>query len=309
MKYFLLSLFLVVGKGLTSQEIKHINGKSYYYKPSVKDSGIPQFSGLTIVNNKLYTIANDHAHRLYEITLSNTDSFTCHYEKINSIASDFEGITTDGKNLFVLAEKTSIIYIINATKQGKSLEPYTNRLDVELSKVGFFKSTDDNFRLEGLAFVNDTTFLVAAELNPRGLALISTSGFIISNKKIPHISAVRFPKSRELLPENSADFKFEVNGKSYYYDFTDVFIKDSLAYVLDRSMECIYVVDYKNNFQTKEVWDFQNALKKEDQQGYKKILGTAEGLALDDKHIYVILDNNKRASGHVLFILDYPSSK
>ncbi|MDX2128226.1 MAG: esterase-like activity of phytase family protein [Chloroherpetonaceae bacterium] len=210
---------------------------------------------------------------------------------------DFEGISksTDG-NFYLVSEAQSKIIKVNP----KTGETFVLTPDLKPFVKDCGMLVNRNAGLEGIAVVSAKEFLLSAEREVNGIIYVKLDARDSIQKVVGY-----------LIPETKAELKMPRTP-----DFSDIFIEpvqeksnDSPAredverisqenriFLLYRGAEGILEMDFKDGkFHEKGLWRFSNWVTHPDFSYQDTTYGLAEGLWMDESHIYVILDNNQDA--------------
>lgn len=235
-------------------------------------------SGLAIRNGELYTVSDDHDRFIYRLNIEQDAALM---EAAIPVAmpepgrGDFEGIVAGDTNDFYLISESKF-RILHVSADGKDCAWITPNLRSAGEEAGLFR-----FRggyIEGLTRVDAKHFIVCAERQPRGLMYITVSGgppgiegFVLNHPTIQP-RGLRFP------------------------DFTDLFWFGGAAYVLERNAEIISTIKREGREISVTAWrSFRETLERKDYRYADRRFGMAEGLAMDERRIYIIVDNNGNA--------------
>lgn len=230
-------------------------------------------SGLTLWDDKFYTVSDKHD-KIYQLDfISNKVTLKPIIEIINNRDTkiDFEGITHDDENFYLVSEKYFQILKVSkdGTQQTWLTEPDVLKQAGE--QVGLFKTHNANF--EGLCVLGNGNFLLAAERQPRG--------FIEYNNNDKSVKAYQM---------DSPVFEYEGNRSP---DFTGLSCDDDI-YVLDRNADTIGKLERnKGQYQETTGYSYKNIINQKNFQYQDMKYGQAEGLVVKDNTFYIILDNNR----------------
>lgn len=246
------------------------------------DEDVPEFSGLCFKDGTLYSVNDKQENYLYKLRID-TNSATFSSDRIQIAAyKDFEGICHYQNAFYVIEEKECRVYKIinnNATPYGAAfLTSLKSKRLVDTGEGG-------NRQIEGFAMLSDSTFLIATERTVTSLATINIRGEILSGMQFPplHFSDTCLPSP--LLSKSSSTK--DANS------FSDLCIYKGKAYLLEREKKMIHVIDISRDpFVITRTLSFKNDILPCDE--YHDYYGAAEGLAIDDQYIYIILDNNEK---------------
>jgi hypothetical protein len=257
-----------------------------------------QPSGLTIRSDTLFTVSDKHDSAIYRVELSDTAAVLIPYLtfQIPDTASktwfDFEGITHDDSgNFYIVSESRFRILRVSASREiawiTPNLKPYGE--NKELFQVF-------NAYLEGITWLGDNRFILAAEREPRGLLEVEFGNPNVS------VSAYKFDEVK---------FPF---GKGRSPDFADLFWYKDTLYALERNAFVVSQLTKENGlYRQEQGWSYGHIEHDENWLYRDTTYGLAEGLCMDDKFIYIVLDNNgdarrnnPRDTRPQLFVLQRP---
>ena len=262
------------------------NVKTYW----IENSQDLDLSGLSFCHEKLLTVSDDKDDTLYEIKFNNEKATLKPYIESLHIPSknvsyranqqisywlenirlgdrlDFEAITCDNNYIYLLSErKNAILKIDHLKAEWLPINWYDS-----LRSMGFLNQS--NAYGEGLTKVG-TVFFLGIERENRGIFQLTPT---------PHgtqIQKLDFP--------DAADLNWHNKNK----DLSDLFYDGQFMYTLERNA---YAVCQRTPPHLTAAHCFSYAhIELSDEARYEKALyGLAEGLAVDDRFIYVVLDNN-----------------
>ncbi|MDX1624002.1 MAG: SdiA-regulated domain-containing protein, partial [Gemmatimonadota bacterium] len=242
-------------------------------------AGVPgvETSGLTVVDDELYTVADDHDGTIFRVELAEEvailePAITFEAPGADTVGRlDFEGITHDeGGNFYLASEAT--FRVLRVTPEGEATW-VTPSLKTEGEKAGLFEHEGAYF--EGIAKMRADTFALVAERQPRGLLVFSiASGASVWMDVRKETTALRYPGERSP-------------------DYSGLFYEEDGLYVLERAAHAVCrLSDLDNGFGEEECWSYAE-IENDPRFHYETMeFGRGEGLAVDDGTIYVILDNN-----------------
>jgi len=249
-----------------------------------------QPSGLTIRNDTLFTVSDKHD--------SDTAAVLIPYLtfQVPDTASktwfDFEGVTHDDSgNFYIVSESRFRILQVSADGEIAWITP-------DLKPYGEAKGLFQVFNasLEGIAWPGENRFILAAEREPRGLLEVELGSPNIA------VSAYKFDEVK---------FPFD-KGRSP--DFADLFWYKDTLYALERNAFVVSQLIKKNGqYRQDKGWSY-GRIENDPRFLYADTTyGLAEGLCMDDKFIYIVIDNNGDARRNnpkdtrpLLFILERP---
>ena len=264
-KLFIILLCFVQFSCVNNQKLKLI--KSY---PVATNNSIEP-SGLTLWDGEFYTVSDKH-NSIFHLQFQDDKVYL---EPIIEIIQeenlDFEGITHDNNYFYLISEKSLKILKVSRDGDYQQWLPLTsNTLDV-CKQAGLCQLS--NAYIEGICFMADNQFLLAAEREPRGFVEIQSDG--------------RFIKAYQ---KNSAVFNYQNNRLP---DFSGLSCDDGI-YVLDRN--AFMVAELKlidNEYEESKGYSYQHVVEQSELKYKDMKYGHAEGVVVSGKYIYLILDNNR----------------
>ncbi|MEL6823405.1 MAG: SdiA-regulated domain-containing protein [Calditrichota bacterium] len=234
-----------------------------------------QPSGLTVLNGELFTISDKRDTVIYKLDLEeNVARFIKHIRFEPPAAEgilDLEGITYDDENFYLISEKQfQILRVTMADGQCNWASPGYFGMGKE---KGFFGVSNAYF--EGICRTAADRYVLAIERQPRGLLDVNLS--------------FDAPSTRFVNIDNSK-FEFRKNAS---YDFSGLDYYKGRVFALQRNAYAISeMIKTKAGYREGEGWSYKHVATS-DTYRYKDMrYGHAEGLAIDDDYVYIILDNN-----------------
>ena len=277
-KVITLSAALLLILRIGAQQISFVRLKQAFKYENNKN--VPEFSGLCIKDSILYSINDKNENYLYKLNINTNDSTFNAVSQSVSKNMDFEGICYYKNSFFAVDEKYCKVYkVVNSTAVEYSKE-FLQSLD---SQKLIDKGEGANKQIESFAMLSDSTFLIATERGITTLAKINVQGKILSKRQI-----VPLHYEDAYLPDNLLSKNSDIKDAN---SFSDLCIYEGKAYLLEREKKMIHVIDISNDsFTITKTLSFKNEIIpcEEDHAYY----GASEGIAVDDKYIYIILDNN-----------------
>ena len=239
-------------------------------------------SGLTIVDGKLYAVSDQHDHAVCRIRLRRDRAVIEPHVTFNApwtgawiLSLDFEGLAYKDGFFFLVSE--AILRVLRVHETGTDLAWVTPGVEEAGLEAGLFG--EKKARLEGLALLGGGRLLLAAERAPRGLVevVVDPAGGEAA------VSAHAFPESLLEPPEPLEP------------DFSDLFYDGEDLYALSRNAEAVLRIEFEDG-ELRELafWTFGEVTRAPEHRYLNQRSGRAEGLCMDDEHVYVVLDNNGR---------------
>jgi len=235
-------------------------------------------SGLTIRDGRLFVVSDNDDQTIYELHIRESAAVLEPHVRFNAPSLegvrklDFEGISQDKEgDFYLVSESTS--RVLRVSKDGQKTEWVTPDLREEGRKKGLFQV--NNGGLEGIACVSSRHFYLCAERQERGIIEFKTRGHQISTE-------VWNCEKRDWDPPYDRPA-----------DFSDLFLDGNRLYALMRADEGIAEMGLDtDSFRAKRFWSFGRTVHDPAYSYRDATYGKAEGLCMDQKRIYVILDNN-----------------
>lgn len=235
-------------------------------------------SGLSIRANRLFVITDNDDRTIYELKIEdNAAVLTPHLRftapPLDGVQKlDFEGITHDKKGDFYLVSE-SASRVLHVSQDGRRIEWITPDLYEEGRKKGLFQIR--NGGLEGVAAVSPREFFLCAERQARGILKVKVRG------------------SRTETQVWNCDERDWDSPYGRPPDFSDLYVEKNRLFALMRSDEGVAEMQRAGDrFRTRQFWSFGRTLQDAAYSYRDATYGKAEGLSMDRKNVYVILDNN-----------------
>lgn len=238
-----------------------------------------QPSGLTLSGDTLFTVSDKHDDTIFRIELEEDRAklvphLTFHAEAPDTDLKrlDFEGLTRDEDGDFYLASETAF-RVMRCSADGERVEWITPDLRPYGEEVGLFQVFNAN--LEGIALLSPGKLLVCAERQPRGLIEVDFGA------RPAAVRAFNYDTTRlELPPGRNADF-------------SGLFRDASGLYAVVRNADAICRIEYgESGLVEGEVWSYRHIVNDPALRYANMRFGQGEGLCMDEKRVYLIIDNN-----------------
>ena len=235
-------------------------------------------SGLTSFDGEFYTVSDDHDYTIFKLEILEDKVVLHPHIKFFApklpklIRLDLEGITCDSEGDFYLCSEGAN-QILFVSRDGSEVHWIFESLKSYGDKKGFFQIR--NAGLEGIALIGPDQFVLCIERQPRGIIRLNL-------KDNPaKVDLFDLDETKWKLPEER------------FPDFTGLFVENKDAYVLERGASVISKLTFKNGqVELSPRWSYSQ-IENSDEWRYANTLFTCgEGLCMDEKFIYVILDNN-----------------
>lgn len=234
-----------------------------------------QPSGLYLASGRLLMVSDKHDDVVFELTLQSDRALAepfLHFHAPGGEALDLEGISGSEDGTLLLASEAECRLL--AVSPSGQADWFTPSLEKVGQQQGLFQKR--NAGLEGVAH-SGKQLLLAAEREPRGLLETpDAKGGTVEAYRLPNVGCPARPER----PDDIADLS--VLGGEVYALVRNAHLIARLTRVDGRYREAGY---------------FSYAQTENDPRySYQdRTFGLAEGLALDEQHVYVVLDNNDQA--------------
>lgn len=243
------------------------------------DSAVPiEPSGLCLRDGRLFSVSDKTDDTIFEIVIDGDAARFVPFLKFTPppkwLPLDFEGITTGPEGSFFIVSEMHV-RVLQVFPDGRSEWVTESALDAGRA-VGLFKVM--NGRAEGLTRLPDGRFLLAAERQARGVITISEDGAMVPQA----MTRTRFSRQLPLLRIT---------------DFTGLDNFDEKVWVLFRNADLITTLELGTDGwrEGAQGWSFRSVVNHPDHAYSNMQFGQAEGLAVDERHFYVVIDNNQMA--------------
>lgn len=251
-----------------------------------------QASGLFLSSGRLLIVSDKHDDAVFELSLQRDNAVArrfLEFQAPGGKALDLEGIAGGEDGSLLLASEAQ--FRLLAVSPSGQATWFTASLEEVGQREGLFQKR--NAGLEGVARL-DRQVVVAAEREPRGLLEAADgSGPVV---------AYRLPSAACPGPRGRTD------------DMTDLSVSEGDLYALQRNAHLVVrLTRVDGRFREAGRWSYARAENDRRYRYRDRTFGLAEGLALDEQHVYVVLDNNgePRESGRddrrgMLFVFKRP---
>jgi hypothetical protein len=235
-----------------------------------------QPSGLVMMDGTLYMVSCQHDDQVFKVSLG---SDKANYEEHLRIARPedaanlkmvWRGISSDGDGHLILLSETAY-RALKVARNGSSEWIGTSVLDAG-TEAGLFRG--EHSGPDGIAYLGKNKFLIGASREPRGLITVDFQD-----------KAVKLTPQK--MEKGSGVMK---NGRRA--DFTDLSFFDGQVISLSGAADAICLLKPNNGEIDESVcWTYGNTIQdaKYSYGGLKS--GIGKGLAVDQNHFYVVLDN------------------
>ncbi|HEX2870470.1 MAG TPA: esterase-like activity of phytase family protein [Polyangiaceae bacterium] len=234
-----------------------------------------QPSGLHLSSGRLLTVSDKHDDAVFELSMQADRAVARPFVTFQAPAGealDLEGLTggEDGSLLLVSEAQFRVLTIAPSGRASWS----TPSLEKAGQADGLFQQR--NAGLEGVARVG-TQLVLAAEREPRGLLELADSG-------AGKLLAYRLPSAACPARVNRPD------------DVADLSVAGGELYALERNAHLVVrLTRFDGRFREAEYWSYAQTENDPRYRYPDRAFGLAEGLALDEEHVYIVLDNNGQA--------------
>ena len=234
-----------------------------------------QPSGLYLSSGRLLVVSDKHDDAVFELRLERDRAVARPFLRFQAPGGevlDLEGITGGPDGSLLLASEAQFrVLAVSASGQATW---FTSSLEKFGQSAGLFQKRNAGF--EGVARVGKQV-VIAAEREPRGLLEVA------DGSGAP-IVAYRLPSAVCAGPRGRTD------------DLTDLSVSEGELYSLQRSAHLVVRMTRSDGrFREAEHWSYARAENHPRYRYRDRTYGLAEGLALDESHVYVALDNNDDA--------------
>ncbi len=237
-------------------------------------------SGLCLFRGVLYSVSDKSDGTVYRISFGNGAARMEPHIRFDPPAGagtmDFEGITVDEEGNFYLASEAHA-RILRVTPEGEA-QWYFESVLAAGREAGMFKVP--NASVEGITILDNGNFLLAAERQPRGL--IEVDGRTGDVVRAQMMNQTQFSDRLSILRRPDWTGLYNYGG-----DVFALFRNANMVVRLER--------DADGGFrETEDAWGFRHVEESGEFRFDDLRYGKAEGLAIDERYYYIILDNNRR---------------
>lgn len=237
-----------------------------------------QPSGLVVRDGTLYAVSDKHPDTVFEVVRESGRAvfreavvFSPPAGTAAGVNLDLEGITIDADGRFhLVSEAACRVLTLDETGLASWTTP---SLKPAGRAVGFFSQRGGG--LEGIHWLEDGTYLLAAERQLRGFLRVSATGGSPAPDAWPMEERVRTPpKGRSL-------------------DFAGLAGWRGRLFVLERNLHLVSeLIADENRFVLGDSWSYAATENDPALLYTNSTYGLAEGLALTDEEVLVLVDNN-----------------
>ncbi len=239
----------------------------------VQTHGKLEPSGLTLWDGEFYTVSDKQDYIYHLVFDKNSVSMQPFIQIQNDKGTklDFEGISHDEQNFYLISEL--YFQILKVSKDGTSQTwlPKDDSLRQLGQKAGLFQVHNAYF--EGICWLSDNKFLLAAERDPRGFVEVDFT----TNQHTAY----------------QADLTMYAIGDNRSTDFTGLSCEHDI-YVLERNEYIVSALKrYKGHYREFKGWSYQHIIERQEFRYQDMRYGHGEGLVVKGNKVYIILDNNR----------------
>lgn len=235
-----------------------------------------QPSGLALVKGSLYLVSCKHDDQVFAVNLGRDKAA---YQEALRIARPpdaanlkfiWRGLASDEEGRFLLISETAY-RVMRLDKNGKGEWFGPSVMDAG-TEIGLFGG--ENSGPDGVASLNKSKWVIGASREPRGLLRVDLQG------EKADIKPQKCEKSKIAPPAGRKP------------DFTDLTTSGKNLYALEGSANviCSLSPDAEGQMEEGQCWSFA-ATAEDAKYRYRGLKGIARGLAIDEAHIYIALDN------------------
>ncbi|HJN30414.1 MAG TPA: esterase-like activity of phytase family protein [Candidatus Latescibacteria bacterium] len=244
-----------------------------------------QPSGLTMAGGVLFAVSDKHDHAICRIDIRDDGArlepfitFNAPWSGTWATKLDFEGLAFADGSFYLVSE--SCLRVLHVNENGGGLDWITPNVGKAATEAGLFGVK--NAHLEGIALFGPRRILLAVEREPRGLIEVSWEEG--ADEDEPQIKAWATDETMLTLPEPRA------------VDFADLHLDGGGLYALVRNADAVVPIEWsEGHLEELDEWSFRHVVEDSAYAYSNQTFGKAEGLAMDDERVYIVLDNNGQA--------------
>jgi len=252
-----------------------------------------QPSGLVFYDGHMLTVSDRHDDAIYEIVRAPPDAradvatlrlfLQLHPPANGPRPKDLEGIALDTETgngptagaLLLASEGRSRVLRVEPDGATAWITPPLDDIGRPLGMLRL-----DNAGLEGIARLPNGRILVAAERDLRGLIELPASGLRDEHDRAG-VQAWAMPDSICTPPPGRGN------------DFADLAIWNGQVFALERNCHVVMRIERTaTDWVERGGWSYARTENDPRFAYHDRAFGVAEGLALDDRHVYIVMDNN-----------------
>ena len=231
-----------------------------------------QASGLYLSSGRLLVVSDKHDNAVFELTMQSNSAVArpfLEFQAPGGEVLDLEGIADGADGSLLLASEAQLRVLAVSPSGGATW--FTSSLEKVGQREGLFQKR--NAGIEGVARLGKQV-VIAAEREPRGLLEVAdgSGGAVV---------AYRLPSAACPGPLGRPD------------DVADLSVSDGEVYALQRNAHLVVrLTRVDGRFREAGRWSYARTENDPRYRYRDRAFGLAEGLALDEQHVYIVLDNN-----------------
>jgi hypothetical protein len=250
-----------------------------------------QPSGLVLYDGHMLTVSDRHDDAIYEILWNGAAAGVASLRPFLQLRpppngprpTDLEGIALDaadgkgrpGEPLLLASEGRSRVLRVQASGTTVWLTPGLDEIGRPLGMLRL-----NNAGLEGLARLPNGRILVAAERDLRGLMELPAGGMRDENDRTG-VEAWAMPDSICTPPPGRGN------------DFADLAVWNGQVFALERNCHVVMRIERTaTEWAERGGWSYARTENDPRFAYQNRAFGVAEGLAIDDHHVFIVTDNN-----------------
>lgn len=257
----------------------------------VDDAHGAQLSGLTLFEGKLLTISDKDNHWIFEISIHDHKARLVPFFELCSdseVRMDFEGITKgEHGEIYLVSEHSNRVM---AVFPDQNLFFWVTPSLTSLGRLhGLLNKR--NAGIEGLAFCPPNLFVAAAERQDRGLLSWEMPWVLGENQTVSEEHT--FGEISNQVVVNFDHTRF-TNSRDRNLDFSGLFFYHRKLLALERNNHLVSVINGYREGDVREgaAWSYDHVENDPAIRYSDRKYGIAEGLCVDDRFIYIVLDHN-----------------
>ena len=245
-----------------------------------------QPSGLALLDGRLLTVSDRHDDAVYEIVPGSDVATLRPFVRMQppdngSRPTDLEGVVVDGSDghggaaLLLASEGRSRVLRVEPSGATHWLTPSLDEIGRPLGMLRI-----NNAGLEGLARLPNGRILVAAERDVRGLIELPPAGLRNEHDR-GDVQAWAMPGSICTPPPGRGN------------DFADLAVWNGQVFALERNCHVVMRIERTATaWVERGGWSYARTENAPRFAYHDRAFGVAEGLAIDDRHVFIVMDNN-----------------
>ncbi|PIE01946.1 MAG: hypothetical protein CSA81_09365 [Acidobacteria bacterium] len=238
-------------------------------------------SALTLVDGELYTLSDKENGVIYRLAFQENHLVLLPYRDCGfsrEVDYDFEGLTADDQgNFFMISERQSRVMCMPA--DGSPCHWVIPSLKREANKKNLLKLANGGF--EGIAYLGNDLFVACAERNERGLV-----SWRIDRENPDRVQDLIVVNGENTTYGKVKHRSLDLSGLCFYKGkLLAIHRNNSLVSVISGYREGCFVEE--------KAWSYWHVEYEPEYRFKDKRYGLAEGIAIDDDRIYLVLDPNR----------------